>query len=192
MVSNPRKTFLIGADIAHLITWFGDPVLRSKCSAIPVDEIDHPEIMELSATLTSTLQQIRQQVGIGRGLAAPQIGVLKRMFVVFHDDQYQVLINPRVTWSSEEQGLYIEMCLSGYPLAAEKIRPWSVEIEYYNIHGTVQRLSPDPMLSRIIQHELDHLDGVLFIDDVKPHTMRIVSDLDNFMVETKLVRVHHM
>lgn len=189
MVSNPQKTFLLGAKIAHLVTWFGDPVLRSTCSSIPVDEIGCPETTELSTMLKSTLQQIRQQAGIGRGLAAPQIGVSKRMFVVFHNDHYEVLINPKIIGSSEEQGLCVEMCLSGYPLAAEKVRPWSVEIEYHDIHGTVQRLSPDPMLSRIIQHEIDHLDGVLFIDDVRPHTMRIVFDLNDLVANAKLIPV---
>jgi len=189
MSNVPTNVFLEGAKLAPLIRWFGDPILRTVCVEFLPEELIRAETLDLAQELISVLAQIRQLVGIGRGLAAPQIGVPRRMIVYFYGEQYQVLINPRIVWKSEELGMYTEMCLSGYPIAANVVRPWRVEIEYYDMQGVVQRLSPDPMLSRILQHEIDHLEGILFIDKAEPGTISVVSDLEDFKANGKLTQI---
>ncbi|MCU0496844.1 MAG: peptide deformylase [Anaerolineae bacterium] len=156
------------------LRWFGDPVLRAP--ALPLT--DPHEIQALSADLARVLGTIRAQTGLGRAIAAPQIGVLRRMFVAYDldTDRYLTYVNPVITAKSAEHGRYQEMCLSGMPLAATVIRPWEIEMDYLDLNGTSHRETLDPMRSRIAQHEIDHLDGILFTDRADPKTIGFEFD----------------
>ncbi|MDD7910080.1 peptide deformylase [Pseudovibrio exalbescens] len=142
-----------------------DAVLRQKC--LPITEVND-EIRQLADDMLETMY-----AAPGIGLAASQIGVLKRIFVVDvaergegEEDKKEprVFINPEITWSSEETAPYQEGCLSIPEIYEEVQRPIAIKVSYLNRDGEACELEADGLLATCIQHELDHLDGVLFID----------------------------
>ena len=138
------------------IRLFGDPVLITK--AEPVVDFD-AELRRLVADLTDTMQDAP-----GSGLAAPQIGVGLRVFTWYVDGEVGHLVNPDVTPLGEEQEEAPEGCLSipGYRFDCR--RHLHVAATGWNMHGDPVRIEGSHMLARAVQHETDHLDGVLFVD----------------------------
>lgn len=121
----------------------------------------------------------------GIGLAAPQIGAMKRLAVVdvsSRDEEQNplVLINPEITWKSEELSVYEEGCLSIPDYYEDVERPASVRVAFTDRHGERHEIEADGVLATCIQHEIDHLDGVLFID--------YISKLKRDMVWKKAVK----
>ena len=137
------------------IRLFGDPVLITK--AEPVVDFD-AELRRLVADLTDTMQDAP-----GSGLAAPQIGVGLRVFTDHVEGELGHLINPELTLSLEEQ-LGPEGCLSIPGLTFDCRRAQSVIAKGFNMYGDPVVIEGSDLLARCIQHETDHLDGVLFID----------------------------
>jgi len=141
---------------------YNDSVLRRK--ARPVNQI--------SGTVRKLIEDMFETMyaGEGIGLAAPQVGVSKRIFVLDTRKIGEKLacINPRIIASSaQELCSYNEGCLSLPEMEAEIIRPRRVTLEYTTPEGEETRVEADEMLARVIQHENDHLDGILFVDRVK-------------------------
>ena len=137
------------------IRLFGDPVLRSP--AVPVTDFDK-ELRRLVEDLTDTMRDAP-----GAGLAAPQIGVGLRVFTWYVDDEVGHLINPSLDLSEEIQD-GPEGCLSIPELTFDCKRAMSVVARGFNMYGDPVTIEGSEMLARAIQHETDHLDGVLFID----------------------------
>jgi peptide deformylase len=137
------------------IRLFGDPVLRTP--ADPVIDFD-AELRRLVKDLTETMMDAP-----GVGLAAPQIGVGLRVFTYCVDDVVGHLINPSLALS-EEQEVDDEGCLSFPGLAYPTNRAYGVVATGFDMHGEPVTLEGTGQLSRCVQHETDHLDGVLFID----------------------------
>lgn len=139
------------------VTKLGEEILRKK--AEPVPEIND-EIRELVNDMFDTMIENN-----GVGLAGPQVGKSLRLFVVIADDDVRrVFINPQIIKTSTEVGEYDEGCLS-IPQVYETItRPLEVTVQAYNEEGKLFTLEADGLLARIIQHEYDHLDGILYID----------------------------
>ena len=135
----------------------GEESLRQK--SVPVDEVND-EIKQLAEDMFETMIAYE-----GVGLAAPQIGKNIRMFVLIADDDVRrVFINPQIIKTSEEVSDYDEGCLS-IPQVYETItRPVQVTVQALNEKGRPFTLEADELLARIIQHEYDHLDGILYID----------------------------
>lgn len=137
-----------------------DPVLKTP--AEPVGRIDD-EVRTLVADMFETMYKAP-----GIGLAAPQVGVLRRVVVVDvaegEERRPMTLINPEIVWRSEEMLAAEEGCLSLPQQFAEVTRPGSVKVRYRNEQDEEVELAADGLLARCIQHEIDHLDGVLFID----------------------------
>lgn len=140
----------------------GEEVLRQK--AEPVKEVND-EIRKLAEEMFETMIEAN-----GVGLAAPQIGLSIRMFVVIADDDVRrVFINPQITSTSSDSVEYEEGCLS-IPSVYEKIyRPSKVTVQALDENGKPFILEAEDLLARIIQHENDHLDGVVFIDKGDPN-----------------------
>ncbi|MCY7372924.1 MAG: peptide deformylase [Spirochaetaceae bacterium] len=137
------------------IRLFGDPLLRTP--AVPVVDFDK----ELR-TLVEDLQETMLHAP-GVGLAAPQIGVGLRVFAYHVDDTLGHLVNPVLDLSEEEQDDE-EGCLSFPGLAYPCLRAWSVVARGQDMYGDPVTIEGTDLLSRCVQHETDHLDGVLFID----------------------------
>ncbi len=140
------------------------PILRKK--AVPVARIT-PETHQLIDYMIHVMRSAR-----GIGLAAPQVGVSQRIIVIEPPDKpLRVILNPQILERSAEQVLGEEGCLSIPALYGQVRRPKSIVIRGLNRHGKPIRLVLDELPARIVLHEVDHLDGVLFIDRVIPETL---------------------
>ena len=141
----------------------GDPILRTTCE--PVDEIND----ELRATMDTMVAMMREQSGVG--LAAPQVGITRRFLVMMTPDDEKIfkMINPRIVSYGDKTCTMEEGCLSvlggdNLPVYANVTRPESVVVEWTDETGKQLSAEMSGVPARIVQHETDHLDGVLFID----------------------------
>lgn len=147
------------------IRLFGDPVLRTP--ADPVTSYDK-ELRRLVKDLTETMLDAG-----GAGLAAPQLGVSLRVFSYYVDDQIGHLVNPVVDLVGDEEQDGEEGCLSIPELFFNCKRHMHVVAKGMNMHGEPVTIEGSEMLARCVQHETDHLDGVLFIDRLDTETRRV-------------------
>jgi peptide deformylase len=139
------------------IRTLGDPVLREK--AAPVTEFDE----RLEQLADRMIAIMRDAPGVG--LAAPQLGVVRRL-LVYHieGDQPHALVNPEVVWRSEETDIHDEGCLSVPDVVVPVERALRIRVRAQDIHGEHLDYEAEEMEARVIQHESDHLDGVLILD----------------------------
>jgi peptide deformylase len=136
---------------------YGNEILTGE--AEPVRLID-AKAAKLAADMIETMR-----AGKGIGLAAPQVGLRKRLFVVqVADDIPRVFFNARIVEQSEETIKYEEGCLSLPGIYADVVRPAAIRVHAWNEKGKPFNLDAEGILARVIQHELDHLYGVMFID----------------------------
>ena len=133
----------------------GDEVLRKK--AKPVEEIND----KITVLLKDMVETMYKYDGVG--LAAPQIGVLKRIVVIDAGEKLYELINPVIIDKSGEQN-YIEGCLSIPGVYGEVIRPAKVKVEAMDANGSSVTVEGEGMLAVVLCHEIDHLDGILYKD----------------------------
>ncbi|MGF1471893.1 MAG: peptide deformylase [Rubrobacteraceae bacterium] len=138
------------------IRTFGDPVLKTRAPA--VDRFDD----NLKLLAREMLETMREYEGVG--LAANQVGRLKRILVAALEDEEYVLVNPKVTAAGPESEKEIEGCLSIPEIQVEIERPSRVTVAGQNLLGEHLSLEATGLLARILQHEVDHLDGVLILD----------------------------
>jgi len=138
---------------------YKDPILRKKGSKIKkVDE-------EIKKIIVDMVQTMKKDGGIG--LAAPQVGISKRIIVVDTDLKGQrilALVNPEIIEKSKEKDKDEEGCLSFPGIFLEIKRSKKVKVKALDINGEKVELTADGLLARVFQHEIDHLDGILFID----------------------------
>jgi peptide deformylase len=156
----------------RLIRAFGDPVLRSKAGAVTrFDESLREEVARMDRLMGDAL---------GLGLAAPQMGVLHRLFVyrAGPDAPLVAVVNPRLEWSSQEEEIAEEGCLSLPRVLVDVERPLHVRVSARDEQGQPIRIEASGLEARVIQHEMDHLDGVLILDratrDQRKEALRIL------------------
>ncbi|ALA17031.1 MULTISPECIES: peptide deformylase [unclassified Chelatococcus] len=144
----------------------------------PIIVIPDPRLKQPSEPVEAVTDEIRQLAddmletmydAPGIGLAAVQIGVMKRILVLDvsregEEKRPMVFINPEIVWSSEETSTYEEGCLSIPEYYEEVERPARVRVRYVDLDGKAQEIEADGLLATCLQHEIDHLDGVLFLD----------------------------
>ena len=145
---------------AHEIRTFGDPVLKSR--AAPVKDFDD-SLKQLAEDMLRIMYEAE-----GAGLAANQIGRLKRIFVAAHEDEGElrefIVVNPVIEERSEAQEKDVEGCLSIPGIGVEVERPVVVTLKGQDLSGAPMRVEAKGRLARIFQHEMDHLDGILMLD----------------------------
>lgn len=141
------------------VVYIGGSILRESTK-----EVTLAEGIEIGTNLKNVLEKYRKIVGFGRGLAAPQIGKNKSVFVTFIDNVFKTYINPKITNRSESYNLYRECCLSCGYLSVDVKRPESITINYLNEEGENKTEQADEFLARLLQHEYDHLEGIVNID----------------------------
>ncbi len=158
------------------IRYYGDPVLRKR--AQPIQEIDDAE-RQLAEEMLMTLYS----TGNGIGLAATQVGILKRFIVIDigeeDDEDYEplLLFNPEIL-STEGEVVVEEGCLSMPNITADVKRPEKVIVAALNPRNEKIHIEADGLLARVLQHEIDHLNGVLFIDRIGSLKRQfLISDL---------------
>lgn len=172
---------------------YGNELLRKRCEKITPQ---YPGIEKLLADMWETME-----IAHGCGLSAPQIGLPIRLFIVDSKSTYQnleanekldyfdredrgiteVFINAHIIERSKETWEDVEGCLSIPELSQTVCRPWSITIAYYNQDFEKQFKTFSGATARMIQHEYDHIDGILFFDHLKPLTKRLIG--------TKLKRI---
>ena len=156
----------------HEILLMGDPVLRTPAEGVDVFD---DALRELVTDMFETMYHAE-----GVGLAAPQIGISKRVLVVdVREDGEKtgrrlVLVNPSVAGESKKRDRSAEGCLSIPGLEEVVERASKVEIHGFDEHGTEVRLEAEELFGRVLQHEIDHLDGLLFVDRLSPLKRRMV------------------
>jgi len=138
------------------IRMFGDPILKSR--ATPVKNFDE----SLKRLAEDMMRIMRENEGVG--LAANQIGRLKRIFVAAYEDEEFAIVNPVIEEKSEASEKDIEGCLSLPEIRVEVERSHAVTVSGKDPSGTPVRIRAEGLLARIFQHEIDHLDGVLILD----------------------------
>ncbi|HUA73334.1 MAG TPA: peptide deformylase [Solirubrobacteraceae bacterium] len=152
----------------------GDPVLRAK--ALPVERFD--------ATLAQEVERMGQLMhdALGIGLAATQLGVLHRVLVyrAYAEDELTALVNPVIEWRSDELEVAEEGCLSLPGVHVEVERPARVRVTAQDERGERLQVEAEGLHARVIQHEVDHLDGVLILDrisrDARKQAMRAMRE----------------
>ena len=154
-----------------------DPILRKKCE--PIEKVDD----QVKKLMNDMLETMYKAPGIG--LAAIQVGILKRIVVIdiSKDPEKKnplFLVNPEIIHLSKETSVYEEGCLSLPGQFAEIERPANCHLKYIDFNGKEKELKTDGLLSTCIQHEVDHLNGILFID--------YLSKLKKDMIIKKLVK----
>ena len=149
------------------ILQLGNPVLRQRC--VLVTDRASPEVRDLVRDLEDTLAHWRSETGYGRGIAAPQIGVLQRViFLKLPGAAPWPLINPEIVERSKERIVVWDACLSFLSIFMQVERHREITVRYQKLDGNVVELvaSEENNLSELLQHEIDHLDGILAIDRV--------------------------
>jgi peptide deformylase len=154
---DPEAAARRSAAMSFIRKW-GDPVLKSR--ATPVDRFDE-----------KLRQQVQRMAGImrdaiGVGLAAPQLGISQRLLVyrIGSDAPLITLVNPELEWKSDDAEIFEEGCLSIPSVAVDVERPIHVRIRARDEHGDERLVEASGLEARVIQHEMDHLDGVLMLD----------------------------
>ena len=156
------------------IRQYGDPVLRSR--ALAVDRFDE----HLRRQVAQMGELMDDAIGIG--LAATQVGLLNRVLVyrVEQDAPLMALVNPELEWAGEEQEAGEEGCLSLPGVLVEVDRPVHVRVRARDEHGDAVTVEASGLEARVIQHEMDHLDGVLILDrtsrDQRKQAMRALRE----------------
>ena len=151
------------------------PDPRLKTVADPVAKLDD-QLRKLADDMLETMY-----AAPGIGLAAPQVGILQRMLVmdcIKEEDvpaKPMVLVNPEIVWSSDEKNVYEEGCLSIPEHYADIERPAEVEVKWQALDGANQSARFDGLWATCVQHEIDHLNGKLFIDYLKPLKRQIIT-----------------
>ena len=170
----------------------GNPTLRVKASPVSLEELKTPEFKQLIQDMFETMEE---EDGIG--IAAPQIGISKQVAIVGipnenprypaaeEEDQDEpefevlVVVNPTVTVTNPEKSGFWEGCLSVPGLRGYVERPKAIKVEYTDLEGKSQVIDADGFAATVFQHELDHLDGVLYVDKVLDKTK--LSFIDEYM-----------
>ncbi len=168
----------------------GEAVLRQVARPLAVDEIQSPQLQQ---TIADMLETLRQATGVG--LAAPQVGLSLQLAIIEDREQYQsswnpeqlrergrvpvgfhVLINPQLEMDGDEKIDFFEGCLSVAGYTADVPRYRRVRVRYLDQHGQSQQVTAEGWYARILQHEIDHLNGALYVDRMKSRTFMTLKN----------------
>jgi len=152
----------------------GDPVLRETSNN--VEKIDKP-VFDLVSDMLDTLEEEG-----GVGLAAPQIGITKRIILVRYEDKVETYINPEIEIIENKRIEGDEGCLSIYSIQGFQVKRYPrIKIRTTNIKGNTEEFIAEDFLARVIQHEVDHLDGIMFIDHLGAASRReLLEKINDF------------
>jgi peptide deformylase len=150
----------------HDILKLGDPRLYEVCEPVLASELD--QVLLWAQQLHEAMEDIRKVYGFGRGIAAPQLGIMKRMFYLNLDRPY-IILNPELKNLSGEKFDLWDDCMSFPNLLVRVARHQSLTLEYLDEDWQKQSWTVEGAISELIQHEYDHLDGILC-------TMRAIDD----------------
>jgi peptide deformylase len=143
------------------ILLLGNPILRERC--VRVGDTTALEVKAIIDDLHDTLTAFRRERGFGRGIAAPQVGATKR--VIYIDYEYSgAMINPRIVKKSRKRFMLWDDCFSFPDILVKVERSKEIELEFDDEKGKHRQISASGGLAELLQHEIDHLDGILAVD----------------------------
>jgi peptide deformylase len=159
-------SYLVGLETSarmtiHRIRLLGDPVLRSRCE--PVTSAKSPAVRLVADDLQETLRNLQLRHGFGRALSAPQVGAPLRLVYIEIDEPW-LLINPEIVDVGTEDFFVWDDCFSFPDLLVRVQRAFHIKVKYLDRNGKEQVVEASDSLSELLQHEIDHLDGVLAVD----------------------------
>lgn len=175
----PTKTHKIAHMTIHRIRLLGDPILRTRCEAI--ERPSSTAVRVIVDDLRETLRDWQSRFGAGRAIAAPQIGAPVRMVYVEMDRPW-VLINPEIMDIGNEDFSVWDDCFSFPNLLVRVSRAYRIRVRYQDLKGAWKEEDLEGDRAELLQHEIDHLDGVLAVD--RPH------GLDPFCLREEWNRLH--
>ncbi len=149
------------------IIYHPNKILRQKSEEVDLNLLNTTELKEFLADLELTMRKKD-----GAGLAGPQVGKNLRVFVILHENKSLFVINPKITKKSwarikEEEGCLSVVNKKGELIFGQVYRHKKINLSYYDEKGKLKKISADKFLARVLQHENDHLDGILFIDRIE-------------------------
>ncbi len=144
----------------------GNPILYQK--SLPIEQSELPSVVEWVADLDNVMKEIRLKYNFGRGIAAPQLGIMKRLIYI-HIDKPTVIINPEITFKSEELFEVWDDCMCFPQLFVKVMRHQEIKVNYRDQDWQLREWYIKDDLAELFQHEYDHLEGILC-------TMRAVDD----------------
>jgi peptide deformylase len=153
-------------ELSRTIKLYGDSVLKKKCKE--VTELNR-DIQKLINVMFQTMRQYK-----GVGLSAPQVGVSKRVIVANIGEELISMVNPRILWR-QGKDIMSEGCLSFPGINLEIKRSQEILVEGLNSKGEQVQLKAKGLVARILQHEIDHLDGILIIDRVSGKRLKTIK-----------------
>lgn len=162
------------------IRLLGDPILRAKSQ--PIENPGSIAARVVLDDLRDTLRDFQKRNGFGRGIAAPQIGAPVRMIYWEQDGTGQVFINPEIVDIGHEDFSVWDDCFSIPDMMVRVLRAWHIRVRYQDLKGHWHDVQYEGERAELLQHEIDHLDGVLTVD--RPH------GLDPFCLREEWERVH--
>lgn len=174
------------------VLWSKDVALRQKCR--PVD-VENAEELAFAQSLIREMFITLYTDPSGIALAAPQIGVLLQMIVINYDDkdinEYRTmaLINPKISLLSDEINEEQEICLSVPNFSGKVTRANSVDVEAFDQHGSPIKFTAKGFLARVVQHEIDHLSGILCVDRVKQDKVNYIQEFPERNIELVMRRL---
>ena len=174
MNDNLKQKTIIFSEILNKIPEFkyiGDSILRTKTKRVSLKEG-----INIGDRLGKILVKYRKIAGFGRGLAAPQIGIDKSVFVSFVDDKLRIYINPKLVQSSKSKNVYKELCLSSGFTWADVRRPEWLILEWFDENGKKQKQKFESFMARLIQHEYAHLLGKINLDEAEKNTIEFAGN----------------
>ena len=146
----------------HRIRLLGDPVLRARCQ--PIANPRSPAVRVVADDLRDTLRDWQERHGNGRAIAAPQIGAPIRLVFVAENTKRWTLINPEIVDVGDQDFLVWDDCFSFPDLMVRVHRAYRVTVKYQDLAGRSHSLDAEGPFAELLQHEIDHLDGVLAVD----------------------------
>lgn len=180
-----KDVFERASKVTDFIYQIGEhPGLRQPSKAVPIKDITAMEYQQKIRYMHDCLRRYRRLTGYGRGITGIQVGIPERISVLFTTDmEIMTVINPKILSKSYKQYKYPEICMSANPIIAPVVRPAWIEISYYDEEGkkknwkTKDETPADRIMNRVLQHELDHMEGIINIDKVgSPSELIIESD----------------
>lgn len=170
--------------VSNFIFQIGEyPELRLPSHEVASKDISSLDFKKKVAYLKECLLKYRELTGYGRGISAVQIGIPECFSVIYTPEKLHVIINPLVTKSSKTLLTYPEMCMSANPIIVPIVRPSWIEFDYLGENGTTQHwdtkddTEQGKIMNRVLQHEIDHMEGIINVDIVKdPKTILLESD----------------
>jgi peptide deformylase len=155
----------------------GDPILRTHSQTVTTEDFDSGKVAQTIANMQDILNGIKAiSDENGNALSAPQVGVSIRLIVLRIDGKFVNIINPRIIERSESTFMFEEECFSFYNMRAKVKRYQSVVLSYIDENQSEQQVSMQGEFSGLVQHEIDHLNGIFFLDKVEDQSSLVSID----------------